>query len=100
MALHLACLFSLGDNERLSRSPVPGSLNRLHYSSVCSIALASRSDIFWGMQELVNLKTRVTKATAARLEKLAHRNERSIAAEMRLAIAAHLSEAPGKDGRK
>jgi hypothetical protein len=52
------------------------------------------------MNELVNLKTRVGKTTAARLEKLARSNERSVAAEMRLAIDRHLSEASGKDGRK
>jgi len=51
--------------------------------------------------ELVNLKTRVAKATAARLVRLARSNERSVAAEMRLAIERHLSEAPtAKDGRK
>jgi hypothetical protein len=50
--------------------------------------------------ELVNLKTRVSKQVAARLEKLARDNERSVAAELRLAVAAHLSDASGKDGRK
>jgi predicted DNA-binding protein len=52
--------------------------------------------------ELVTLRTRVSKTTAGRLDRLAARNERSVAAELRLAIDRHLTEATStkKDGRK
>lgn len=50
-------------------------------------------------EELVTLKTRVPKSVADHLAKIAQSRDRSVAAELRQAIDAHLTDAR-KDGRK
>jgi predicted DNA-binding protein len=47
---------------------------------------------------LVTVRTRIDSEKADRLDELAQQNDRSIAAELRIAIDAHL-EAAEKDGR-
>ncbi len=49
---------------------------------------------------LVTVKTRLQQSKANKLDRLAEKNDRSVAAELRIAIDKHLSEASGKDGRK
>lgn len=49
--------------------------------------------------ELVTLKTRVEKSVADELAKIARSRDRSVAAELRRAIDAHVTDAR-KDGRK
>ena len=50
-------------------------------------------------EELVTLKTRVPRTVADELAKIARVRDRSIAAELRQAIDAHVTDAR-KDGRK
>lgn len=52
------------------------------------------------MPALVILKTRVPRRTMREFAKLAERNERSVAAELRLIVDRHLSEAPNQEGGK
>ena len=46
------------------------------------------------------ITTRIPDRIAARLAKLAKRNERSVAAEVRVAIDRHLSESHSQEERK
>lgn len=48
------------------------------------------------------LQTRTTTSVATRFARIAKRNGRSVAGELRVLVERHISEsdAPGKDGRK